>query len=72
MDRKARWLSQMVGTQQSVLIERDGRTGHAEHHALVEIPATEDFRFAPDALKGRIMTLTITASDGAKLTGIPA
>ncbi len=72
MDRKARWLSQMVGTQQSVLIERDGRTGHAENHALVEIPATEDFRFAPDALKGRIMTLTITASDGAKLTGIPA
>ncbi len=72
MDRKARWLSQMGGTQQSVLIERDGRTGHAENHALVEIPATEDFRFAPDALKGRIMTLTITASDGAKLTGIPA
>ncbi len=72
MARKARWLSQMVGTQQSVLVERDGRTGHAENHALVEIPATEDFRFAPDALKGRIMTLTITASDGAKLTGIPA
>lgn len=72
MDRKARWLSQMVGTQQSVLVERDGRTGHAENHALVEIPATEDFRFAADALKGRIMTLTITASDGAKLTGIPA
>ena len=72
MGRKAQWLSQMVGTQQSVLIERDGRTGHAENHASVEIPASEDFRFAPDALKGRIMTLTITASDGAKLTGIPA
>ena len=72
MSRKAHWLSQMVGTQQRVLIERDGRTGHAENHALVEIPASEDFRFAPDALKGRIMTLTITASDGIKLTGIPA
>lgn len=71
-DRKARWLESLIGTERRVLIERDGRTGHAENHASVEIPATEDFRFAPDALKGRIMTLTITASDGAKLTGIPA
>ena len=70
--RKARWLESMIGTERRVLVERDGRTGHAENHASVEIPATEDFRFAPDALKGRIMTLTITASDGAKLTGIPA
>jgi threonylcarbamoyladenosine tRNA methylthiotransferase MtaB len=72
MNRKARWLESMIGTERRVLVERDGRTGHAENHASVEIPATEDFRFAPDALKGRIMTLTITASDGAKLTGIPA
>ena len=72
MGRKARWLESLIGTERRVLIERDGRTGHAENHAAVEIPATEDFRFAPDALKGRIMTLTITASDGAKLTGIPA
>ena len=70
--RKAHWLESMIGTERRVLIERDGRTGHAENHASVEIPATEDFRFAPDALKGRIMTLTITASDGAKLAGIPA
>ncbi len=70
--RKTHWLESMIGTERRVLIERDGRTGHAENHASVEIPATEDFRFAPDALKGRIMTLTITASDGAKLTGIPA
>lgn len=72
MGRKARWLESLIGTERRVLIERDGRTGHAENHASVEIPETEDFRFAPDALKGRIMTLTITASDGAKLTGIPA
>ena len=70
--RKARWLDSLIGTQQRVLIERDGRTGHAENHASVEIPATEDFRFAPDALKGRIMTLTLTASDGTKLSGLPA
>ncbi|RJT24981.1 tRNA (N(6)-L-threonylcarbamoyladenosine(37)-C(2))-methylthiotransferase MtaB [Chakrabartia godavariana] len=70
--RKARWLDSLIGTRQRVLIERDGRTGHAENHALVEIPATEDFRFAPDALKGRIMTLTLTASDGTKLSGLPA
>jgi threonylcarbamoyladenosine tRNA methylthiotransferase MtaB len=72
MDRKAHWLDSLIGTERRVLIERDGRSGHAENHALVEIPASEDFRFAPDALKGRIMTLTITASDGTKLTGIPA
>ncbi len=70
--RKARWLDSLIGTRQRVLIERDGRTGHAENHASVEIPATEDFRFAPDALKGRIMTLTLTASDGTKLSGLPA
>lgn len=70
--RKARWLDSLIGTLQRVLIERDGRTGHAENHASVEIPATEDFRFAPDALKGRIMTLTLTASDGTKLSGLPA
>lgn len=70
--RKARWLDTLTGSQQQVLIELDGRSGHAENHALVEIPDTEDFRFASDGLKGRIMTLTITASDGAKLTGIPA
>ena len=70
--RKARWLKTLIGRRQDVLVELDGRSGHAENHALVEIPATEDFSFAPDALKGRIMTLTITASDGTKLSGLPA
>lgn len=70
--RKAAWMDSLIGTPQSVLVELDGRSGHAENHAAVEIPATEDFRFAPDGLKGRIMNLIITANDGAKLTGIPA
>jgi threonylcarbamoyladenosine tRNA methylthiotransferase MtaB len=70
--RRAAWLASLVGTRQQVLVELDGRTGHAANYAAIEIPERSDFRFAPDALKGRIMTLTITASDGAKLTGLPA
>lgn len=70
--RRAAWLASLVGTRQQVLVELDGRTGHAANYAPVEIPERQDFRFAPDALKGRIMTLNITASDGAKLTGLPA
>lgn len=70
--RKARWLSGLIGTEQQVLIERDGRTGHAENHARVEIINAQDFRDGPDALKGRIMTVTLTATDGDLLTGVLA
>lgn len=70
--RKAQWLASLVGSRQTVLVELDGRTGHAENHALVEIIDGQDFRDATNALRGRVMTVTITTSDGDKLIGRPA
>jgi threonylcarbamoyladenosine tRNA methylthiotransferase MtaB len=67
--RKACWLETLIGTAQPVLVELDGRTGHAPNHALVEIIDGQDFRGGPDALRGRVMTVTITASTGDRLLG---
>ncbi|MEY5008415.1 MAG: hypothetical protein RL764_1731 [Pseudomonadota bacterium] len=67
--RKAHWLSSLIGSEQQVLVELDGKSGHAENHARVEIISGRDFRYEPDALKGRIMTVTITASTGDTLLG---
>jgi threonylcarbamoyladenosine tRNA methylthiotransferase MtaB len=38
-ERQVRWLDRLVGTMQSVLIELDGRTGHAESFAKVQMEA---------------------------------
>ena len=67
--RKARWLDTLIGSIQPVLVELDGRTGHAPNHALVEIIDGQDFRGGPDALRGRIMNVTITARTGDRLLG---
>lgn len=67
--RQASWLRSLLGTQQEVLVELDGRTGHAPNHARVEISAGQDFRRGSNALRGGIMTVTITDSFGDKLIG---
>ncbi len=67
--RQTSWLRSLVGTQQEVLVELDGRTGHAPNHARVEISAGQDFRRGSNALRGGIMTVTITDSLGDKLIG---
>ena len=67
--RQASWLRSLLGTQQEVLVELDGRTGHAPNHARVEISAGQDFRRGSNALRGGIMTVTITDSLGDKLIG---
>ncbi|MFM7029258.1 MAG: tRNA (N(6)-L-threonylcarbamoyladenosine(37)-C(2))-methylthiotransferase MtaB [Chakrabartia sp.] len=67
--RKSRWLETLIGTHQPVLVELDGRTGHAPNHASVEILAGQDFRAGTDALRGRIMSAFITASTGDRLLG---
>ena len=67
--RQASWLRSLVRTQQEVLVELDGRTGHAPNHARVEISAGQDFRRGSNALRGGIMTVTITDSLGDKLIG---
>lgn len=67
--RKALWLQTLVGSTQPVLIERDGQTGHAPNHALVEIMNAQDFRDGLNGLRGRIMNVTITAHTGDRLLG---
>ncbi len=61
--RKAAWLANLVGSEQSVLVERDGVSGHAENFARV--------RFAP-ATPGGIARLGIERSDGDRLHGTAA
>ncbi|RHW17106.1 tRNA (N(6)-L-threonylcarbamoyladenosine(37)-C(2))-methylthiotransferase MtaB [Sphingomonas gilva] len=61
--RKAKWLSDLVGTTQRVLVERPGDRGHAENFAEIRLPP---------AAVGSVATVRITAADGAILTGIPA
>ncbi len=51
--RKSAWLASLVGTEQRILVERDGVSGHAENFARVE--------FAP-RVPGSIATVSITAT----------
>jgi threonylcarbamoyladenosine tRNA methylthiotransferase MtaB len=59
-DRRARWLSSLVGTMQAVLVERDGMSGHAANFAPV--------RFAMETPLN-IALIEVTSSDGEKLYG---
>ncbi|MDB5715173.1 MAG: mtaB [Sphingomonadales bacterium] len=56
--RKSDWLASLVGTEQRVLVERDGISGHAENFAPVVIRA---------AVPGSIVTIRIAATDGERL-----
>ncbi|MDB5690103.1 MAG: MiaB-like tRNA modifying protein [Sphingomonas bacterium] len=64
-DRHARWLGGLVGTRQSVLMERGG-TGHTESFAKVRMPAEIPFE------AGAIADLRIVGTDGDMLLGVPA
>ena len=62
--RQAAWLRSLIGSQQKVLIERNGQSGHAPnfaHVALDQAPLAD--------LKGQIMTLNIIAAADGKLCG---
>lgn len=61
--RKATWLASFIGTRQRVLVELDGRTGHAENFASVSL----DCAVTP----GSIADVLITGSNGETLTGDP-
>lgn len=39
--RRAAWLASLVGTRQSILVERSGNRGHAENFAEVLLPQTD-------------------------------
>lgn len=66
--RKTRWLTSMIGTHQQVLVELDGRQGHAPNFASVAL----EQRLAGSNMRGTMINALITTSDGKTLTGIPA
>jgi threonylcarbamoyladenosine tRNA methylthiotransferase MtaB len=60
--RKAAWLQSLVGSQQSVLLEKDGR-GHAASFADVHVSGA--------ARRGDLLSVRVTGSDGATLLADP-
>lgn len=67
-ERKASWLSSLVGSRQRVLIELDGLTGHAPNFAGVAL----EQRLPASNMRGTMIDVTITGSDGQTLSGRPA
>ncbi|PTQ07385.1 tRNA (N(6)-L-threonylcarbamoyladenosine(37)-C(2))-methylthiotransferase MtaB [Sphingomonas oleivorans] len=64
--RRVAWLKDMIGSVQQVLVERDGRTGHAENFVGVRLQH-EDRDVA-----GRIVAARIDAVEGDMLVGAAA
>jgi len=65
-ERKAGWLQSMIGTTQRTLIELDQQTGHAESFAGVHLETA----LPASNMRGSVIDVRITASDGNTLTGI--
>lgn len=59
---QANWLAALVGTRQTMLVERDGRTGHADNFARVRL---ETGGVEP----GSVIAVTIIGVDGGHLIG---
>jgi threonylcarbamoyladenosine tRNA methylthiotransferase MtaB len=59
--RRDRWLAAQIGTAKTILVEKSGRSGHAEDFALVELDS--------DTRPGTIQTIGITAAQNGKLRG---
>ncbi|WP_448665006.1 tRNA (N(6)-L-threonylcarbamoyladenosine(37)-C(2))-methylthiotransferase MtaB [Sphingomonas sp. CJ20] len=57
-DQRAAWLQSLVGTRQSILVERPGDRGHAGNFAEVRLAPTQ---------VGEIVTVTIAAVQDGKL-----
>ncbi len=57
--RRQRWLDTQVGRTASMLVERDGRTGHAENFAAISLAAP--------AAPGTIIDVRLTARDGDRM-----
>jgi threonylcarbamoyladenosine tRNA methylthiotransferase MtaB len=62
--RKAIWLDSMIGTTQRILVELDGKSGHAENFARVVL----DTRADKGNMRGTMLSVYITASDGQSLS----
>ncbi len=61
--RRANWLSALVGTTQSVLVEQSGIRGHAENFANVALTVPRN--------PGSVVSVRITSTDGDTLCGVP-
>jgi threonylcarbamoyladenosine tRNA methylthiotransferase MtaB len=61
--RRQRWLDTLIGSDQTMLIELDGRSGHAESFGKVELADA----LAPNTLQ----SVRITARHGDTLIGQP-
>jgi threonylcarbamoyladenosine tRNA methylthiotransferase MtaB len=59
--RRNAWLTAQIGAIKSILVEKSGRSGHAEDFALVELDS--------DAQAGTIQTARISAAQNGKLQG---
>ncbi len=57
--RRAAWLDTQIGSTASMLVERDGRTGHAENFAAVRLTAPAE--------PGSIMSVRLSARDGDRM-----
>jgi threonylcarbamoyladenosine tRNA methylthiotransferase MtaB len=65
--RKASWLKSMIGSTQRTLIELDNENGHTENFASVRLETP----LPASNMRGSMIDVRITASDGNTLTGIP-
>ena len=62
--RRTRWLAALAGSEQSMLVERDGRTGHAANFARIRLTAP--------ATPGAILPVRISHVEDDALIGCPA
>jgi threonylcarbamoyladenosine tRNA methylthiotransferase MtaB len=60
------WLDQMIGSTQRVLIELDGKSGHAENFAQIALAAP----MISGNMRGIITDVQITGRDGDILSGV--
>ncbi|WP_228765976.1 MiaB/RimO family radical SAM methylthiotransferase [Sphingopyxis solisilvae] len=61
--RRHDWLDRQIGASASMLVERDGFTGHAENFAAIRLTAP--------AAPGAIIAVRITARDGDRMIATP-
>ena len=66
-ERKAAWLQSMIGTTQRALIELDHQNGYTENFVSVRL----ETMLPASNMRGSMIDVHITASDGSTLTGIP-
>lgn len=70
--RRHAWLDTLIGSVQPVLVERDGRTGHAANFAKVAVRRPVESREHAVGLANTLLPARITAREGDTLIGMPA